>query len=70
MVMADVVFLTDPAKEQMEIMLNDIKNAVRLALKVVVQDPKYDWTLEDPEQETNRFTQRKIAIDSMRMYLI
>ena len=68
MVMADVVFLTDSAKEQMEIMLNDHKkNAVRLALKGGgCAGFKYDWTLEDSAEAgdeiidlSNSFKKRK-----------
>ena len=76
MVMADVVFLTDSAKEQMEIMLNDHKkNAVRLALKGGgCAGFKYDWTLEDSVEagdEIIDLPNGKFAIDSMSiMYLI
>tara|TARA_B100000925_G_scaffold113645_1_gene84158 strand:+ start:211 stop:543 length:333 start_codon:yes stop_codon:yes gene_type:complete len=76
MVMADVVFLTDSAKEQMETMLNDHKkNAVRLALKGGgCAGFKYDWTLEDSAEagdEIIDLPNGKFAIDSMSiMYLI
>lgn len=76
MVMADVVFLTDSAKEQMEIMLNDHKkHAVRLALKGGgCAGFKYDWTLEDSAEagdEIIDLSNGKFAIDSMSiMYLI
>jgi len=74
--MADVVFLTDSAKEQMETMLNDHKkNAVRLALKGGgCAGFKYDWTLEDSAEagdEIIDLPNGKFAIDSMSiMYLI
>tara|TARA_B100000085_G_scaffold217893_1_gene202477 strand:+ start:825 stop:1157 length:333 start_codon:yes stop_codon:yes gene_type:complete len=76
MVMADVVFLTDSAKEQMETMLNEHqKNAIRLALKGGgCAGFKYDWTLEDAteaEDEIIELPNGKFAIDSMSvMYLI
>ena len=74
--MADVVFLTDPAKEQMEIMLNDLKNAVRLALKgggCAGSQVRLDIRRFQQKQETKSliYPNGKFAIDSMStMYLI
>ena len=76
MVMSDVVFLTESAKEQMENMLKEHnKNAVRLALKGGgCAGFKYDWTLEDAagtDDEVIDLPNGKFAIDSMSiMYLI
>ncbi len=76
MVMTNVVFLTDTAKEQMESMLKEHnKNAVRLALKGGgCAGFKYDWTLEDAtetDDEIIDLPSGKFAIDSASiMYLI
>ena len=67
--MADVVFLTDSAKEQMETMLNEHqKNAIRLALKGGgCAGFKYDWTLEDATEAEDEIIElpngKKVKMD-------
>jgi iron-sulfur cluster assembly accessory protein len=76
MVMADVVFLTESAREQMTEMLEKHqKGAIKLALQGGgCAGFKYDWTLEDAAEEEDEIIELpngKFLIDSMSvMYLI